>query len=291
MRELKEKWLKEFVSLGKEVEHEGNRIRPNTRTSVVIGKVYKLEEAGKNNLKCVVKVAGAKFDFSGFINENSPVTALLKQAKDKDVPICVRFERKRKKNANPLADIMDLTKDASTAKDNVVWITAGVYNYGDSSWILSDDAVSNPAEDPSYVKSEIENSSYSTEGFFEAPKAKLKTTDKDWKISHLVSMYTYASEHNIDNEIGLNQEELKIVSIYMLKACDQLQMKTKQIQEPNYNDYSHTKARGMLFSWMRVNPLSREIMDQKGGFTSWISKFLNDSLGIWAWATEQADKD
>lgn len=291
MRELKEKWLKEFVSLGKEVNHNGQTIRPNTRTSVVIGKVARLDEAGKNNLKGTVKVPGAKFDFSGFLNDNTPVSNLLKQAKEKDVAVCVRLERKRKKGVDPTLDIMDITKTPELGRDNVIWIIAGVYNFGDSSWILTDDAVSNPAEDPSYVKTEIESSSYSTTGFFETAAPKISNTDKDWKVNHLISMYTYGSEHNLDNEIGLKPAELKILAIYMLKACDQLQMKVKAIQAPNYNDYSHTKVRGMLFSWMRVNPLSREIMNKKGGFTEWISSFLEESLDLWAWANEEVGKE
>lgn len=291
MRELREKWLKEFVSLGAEVEHNGQKVRPNTRTSVVIGRVARIEEAGKNNLKGTIKVPGAKFDFSGFLNDNTPVANLLKQAKEKDAPICVRLERKRKKGADPTADIMELTKTPELARENIIWIIAGVYNFTSSEWILTDDAVSNPAEDPGYVKAEIENASYSTAGFFQSDAPKISTTDKDWKVNHLVSMFTYASEHNLDNKIGMKDPELKVLAVYMLKAVDQLQMKAKNIQAPNYNDYSHTKARGMLFSWMRVNPLSREIMAAKGGFNKWITKFLEDSLEIWAWATNEVEKE
>lgn len=290
MRELKEKWLQEFVSLCPEVDHNGQKVRANTRTNVVIGKVFSLEESGKNNLKGTVKVPGAKFAFSGFLNDNTPVANLLKQAKEKDVPVCVRLERKRKKNVDPTLDIMDITKTPDVARDNVVWIIAGVYNFGDSSWILTDDAQSNPAEDPAYVLTEIKNASYTTAGFFESAAPKISSTDKDWKVNHMVSMYTYASEHSLDNKIGLNSSELKVLAIYMLKACDTLQMKTKNIPAPNYNDYSHTKVRGMLFSWMRVNPFSREIMTKKGGFNEWISSFMEESLEIWAWASEQADK-
>lgn len=291
MRELREKWLKEFVSLGAEVQHNGQTIRPNTRTSIVIGKVARLEEAGKNNLKGTVKVPGAKFDFSGFLNDNTPVANLLKQAKEKDVAVCVRLERKRKKGVDPTLDIMEITKTPELGRDNVIWIIAGVYNFGTSEWILTDDAVSNPAEDPSYVKDEIESASYSTAGFFQSDAPKLKTTDKDWKANHLISMFTYASEHNLDNEIGMKIPELKVLAIYMLKAVDQVQMKAKNIAAPNYNDYSHTKARGMLFSWMRVNPLSREIMSAKGGFNKWISRFVEESLAIWNWANEEVNKE
>lgn len=292
MRELKEKWLKEFISLGKEVDHNGKTVRPNTRTSIAIGKVTRLDESGKNNLKATVKVAGAKFDFSGFLNDNTPVANLLKQAKEMDVAIPVRLERKRKKNVDPTLDIKDITKDASTAKDHVVWIVAGVYNLSTNEWILTDDAVSNPDEDPSYVVAEIKSASYNTAGFFESNNApKLQTTDKDWKANHLVSMFTYASEHNFENELGLKPQELKVLAIYMLKAADQLQIKSKNIPAPNYNDYSHTKARGMLFSWMRVNPLTKEIMTTNGEFSKWISRFLTENLEIWKWANEEVNKE
>lgn len=291
MRELREKWIKGFVSLGPEIEHNGQKIRPNTTTSVVIGKVVRLDEAGKNNLKATIKVPTAKYDFSGFLNDNTPVSNLLKQAKEKDVPICVRIERKRKKNADPTADIADLTKTPELGRENVVWIVAGVFNFSTSEWILTDDAVSNPEEDPDYVMKEIKSASYSTSGFFQSDAPRLQTTDKDWKANHLISMFAYASEHNLENEIGLNTEQLKILAIYMLKAVDQLQMKAKGIEVSNYNDYSHTKARGMLFSWMRLNPLSKDIMTQKGAFNQWISRFLEENLEIWNWANIEANKE
>lgn len=291
MRELKEKWIKEFISLGKEVEHNGQKIRPNTRTNIAIGKITELKEAGgKDNLKAVMKVSGAKYDFSGFINNNTPVSNLLKQALDTNATICARFERKRKKNADPSLDIMEITKDTSIAKDNVIWVVSGVFNFNNDEWILTESAVSNPAEDPSYVLADIKSASYSTENFFEGNAPKLKTSDKEWKANHLVSMFTYASEHNVEKEVGLTSAELKILAIWMLKASDHLQMKMKGLSEPNYNDYSHTKARGMLFSWMRVNPLTQEIMKTKGEFNKWIARFLEENTEIATWAAEEAAK-
>lgn len=290
MREIKEKWIKGFISLGREIEHNGNKIRPNTTTQVVIGKVARLDDNGNNNMKATVKVPGAKFDYSGYLNENTPVGSLLKEVKEKDLPVCIRLERKRKKNADPMADIKDLIVSSDVARDNIVWIVAGVYNFGTEEWILTDDAVSNPTEDPDYVNIEIKSASYSTEGFFASTSPKLQTTDSDLKANHLLSMYAYASDHNLENEINLNEKEVKILATFMLKACDQLQMKVKGIETPNYNDYSHTKARGALFSWMRTNPLSREIMDTKGGFTEWLNKFLSDYLDVWNWANEEALK-
>lgn len=292
MRELREKWINDFTSLGKPVKVDGEILRPNTRTSIAIGKVARLDEAGKNNFKAVIKVAGAKYDFSGFLNDNNPVADLLKQAKDNDYTIAVRFEKKRKKNADPKASIEDLTKDAATAKDNIVNIVAGVYNYSNSEWILTDDAVSNPAEDPEYVKSELEKASYNTTNFFESGQAKkISKTDKDWKMNHLISMYTYASEHNLDNEIGLETKALMLLAKFMLQACDQLQMKMYNLTEPNYNDYSHTKVRGMLFSWMRVNPLSKEIMTAKGGFSEWLNKFMEENTAIYEWARSEVENE
>lgn len=292
MRELREKWINDFTSLGKEVEVDGEKIRPETRTSIAIGRIFSLEEVGRNNLKAVLKVTGAKYNFSGFMNDNNPVAELLKQAKEKDAPVAVRFEKKRKKNADPKAKISELTVDSNTARDNIVNIVAGVYNFASSEWILSDDAVSNPSEDPANVKQELESAAYSTANFFDSGNAKkISTTDKDWKVNHLISMYTYASEHNLDNEIGLDDKALKLLSTFMLKACDQLQMRMHNLDEPNYNDYSHTKVRGMLFSWMRVNPLSKEIMGVKGGFSEWINKFLNENQSLHEWAQEEVNKE
>lgn len=291
--QVQEKWINDFISLGKEVDFEGNKVRPETKTSIAIGRLSQLGEAGKNNLKAVVKVAGAKYDFSGFLNDNSPVAGVMKEAKEKDVPIAVRFEKKRKKDVSPATPIDELIVNASVAKENIVNIVAGVYNFSTETWILTDDAVSNPKEDPDYVSAGLSSASYSTENFFSGPKStapRIATTDLDWKANHLISMYNYGAEHNLDNQIGLESKALKILAVYMLKASDQLQMKIHDISEPNYNDYSHTKARGMLFSWMKINPLSKDIMTLKGGFSDWITRFIDESTELWEWAKEEANK-
>lgn len=292
MRELKEKWINDFTSLGAEVEVGGEKIRPDTRTSIAIGKVFSIEEVGRNNFKVVLKVTGAKYDFSGFMNNNNPVEELLKQAKELDAPIAVRFEKKRKKDADPKATITELTVDSATARDNIVNIVAGVYNYSTKEWILTDDAVSNPAEDPAHVIQELESASYSTANFFDSDKPKrIVTTDKDQKVNHLISMYNFAAEHNLENEIGLKDEFLRILAGLMLKACDQLQMRMKNLDAPNYSDYSHTKARGMLFSWMRVNPLTQDTITKKGAFNEWINQFLTENQELYEWAQAEVDKE
>ena len=292
MRELKEKWINDFTSLGAEVEVGGEKVRPDTRTSIAIGKVFSIEEVGRNNFKVVLKVTGAKYDFSGFMNNNNPVEELLNQAKELDAPIAVRFEKKRKKDADPKATMTELTVDSATARDNIVNIVAGVYNYSTKEWILTDDAVSNPAEDPAHVVRELESASYSTANFFDSERPKrIVTTDKDQKVNHLISMYNFAAEHNLENEIGLKDEFLRILAGLMLKACDQLQMKMKNLDAPNYSDYSHTKARGMLFSWMRVNPLTEETITKKGAFNEWINQFLSENQELYDWAQAEVDKE
>ena len=292
MRELKEKWINDFTSLGAEVEVGGEKVRPDTKTSIAIGKIFSMEEVGRNNLKAVLKVPGAKYDFSGFMNDNNPVADLLKQAKELDAPIAVRFEKKRKKDADPKATMAELTVDSNTARDNIVNIVAGVYNYSTKEWILTDDAVSNPAEDPAHVVQELEAASYSTANFFDSERPKkIVTTDKDQKVNHLISMYNFAAEHNLENEIGLKDEFLRILAGLMLKACDQLQMKMKNLDAPNYSDYSHTKARGMLFSWMRVNPLTQETITKKGAFNEWINQFLTENQELYEWAQAEVDKE
>ena len=290
MRTLQEKWIPDFVALGPAVQHEGKTVRPETRVSIAIGKVSEMKESGKNNYKAEVLVSGAKFPFSGFLNGNSPVAKLLFEAQEKEAVVAVRFERKRKKDVDPTTPIMELTKDANTAKDNIVWVVAGVYNFNDNSWILTDDGQSSPTEDDPSVEAELGKLSYTTEGFFETPKVKVQTTDSDWQINHLVSMFTYASEHNFENKLDLEVKQIKFLAKYMLRACDQLQTKTLNLPAPNYTDYSHTKVRGMLFSWMRVNPLTKEVMSSKADFTAWITKFLEDSLEVWEWATTEVEK-
>lgn len=288
--QIQEKWISDYTLLGKEVIINGVSVRPETKTSIAIGKVFALEEAGKNNLKAVVKVSGAKYNFTGFLNDNNPVAELIKKAKEEDLVIAVRFEKKRKKNVDPAIPIEELLVNASVAKDNIVNIVAGIYSFNTNEWLLTDDAVSDPAEDPSSVMNVLNSVCYNTNDFFSRPVSYVDkvTTDNDWKANHLISMYNFGAEHNLENDIGLEVNALKALATYMLKACDQLQMQIYELQSPNYNDYSHTKARGMLFSWMKLNPLSKEIMSKKGGFNEWITRFLNESLDLWKWAKSES---
>lgn len=286
-RELRERWINDFSALGPEVDVKGKKVRPDTRVSIAIGKVARLEEKGNNNLQLVVKVAGAKYDFQGFLNDNSPVANLLKEAKERDLPVCARFEKKRKRDADPTKTMDELTVDQNTARDNIVNVVAGVYNFNNDEWILTDDVVSNPDEDPENVKKEIKGASYSTAGFF-GDENKGPKIDNNWKANHLISMYTYASEHLMENDLELKQNVIKSFAGSLLKAVDKLQMEANDIDQPNYNDYSHTKARGMLFSWMRINPLTTEEMKN---FGTWINRFVEESLDVWEWAKTEAEKD
>lgn len=286
---IQEKWINDFIGLGPAITHEGESVRPETRVSIAIGKVKELNDNGKGNLQAIVSVTGAKFQFKGFLNSNSPVATLLTEAKEKDAVVAVRFERKRKKDVDPRTPIMELTADATTARNNIVWIVAGVYNFNAKSWILTDDAVSNPDEDSAGVVAELSKAAYSTAGFFESDAPKISTTDKDWAVNHLVSMYTYLSEHNIDNELNLDDKRLKFVAKHLLDAVDHVQKKVKRIDTPNYVDYSHTKVRGMLFSWMRVNPLPATAFASKEAFQSWLNKFIQDSLSLWSWAEQEIE--
>lgn len=288
--EISEKFIKDFKPFGAAVTHQGKKVRPETKTNVAIGRIATVENSGKNNLKVVMKVAGAKYDFSGFVNDNTPVAKLIKQAKEEDLVICARFEKKRKKNVDPNLPIDEITKDSFIAKENIVNIVAGVYNFNSKEWILSSDAVSNPAEDPEYVKNELASATYSTDDFFTASAPKIQTTDADWKANHLISMFTYAREHCKENGVDIGIKGLKVLATHLLTAADVLQMKANKFDMPNYNDYSHTKARGMLFSWMKANPLSTDLMKTKGAFNKWVEDFAEENVELWAWAKEEAQK-
>lgn len=295
MRKIQEKWLEDFVGLGPEVEHKGEMVRPESRVSIAIGKVESFKEAKNDNVKVSLEVTGAKYPFSGFMNDNNPAAEIIKEAKERDETIAIRFERKRFSKIDPTIPIKELTANAQIAAKNIVWVVAGVYDFNNKDWILTNDAVSNPDEDPSSVKKDLNSAVFSTNEFFNNPEetktpVRRTNSDKDWQIRHLVSMFTYVSEHNMENKLGLEPKKLKFLAKYMLRGVDQLQVKVMGEPRPNYSDYSHTKARGMLFSWMRINPLSKEIMSSKKLIQEWMTRFIDESTEIWEWATAEIEK-
>lgn len=289
--QIKEMWLRDFSALGPEVEVDGEILRPNTKVSIAVGKVFALEDKGNGNLRVILKVSGAKYDFSGFINSDDVVAKLLAQAQEKDMPIAVRFEKKRKRSADPRADIDDLTVDQNTARDNIVNVVAGAYNFNDKSWVMSDEAVSNPAEDPSNVEMELQKAVYDTSNFFSSPGGQSKPRVRvqngaDDKANQLLSMYVHANELNVEQEIGLDANGVRHLAKYLLRAADMLQMAVYGLDEPAYNDYSHTKARMMLFSWLRVHPLNLDIM--KNSFNDWLNTFVKVNTETWRWAIQES---
>lgn len=282
--ELKEKWIGYYLTHGEAVNVGGEEVFPESHTQIAIGKVKTYDEQGNNNVRVVVEVAGATYDFPGYINSGDPVANLLKQAKDEDHVICVRFEKKRKKDVDPKATIASITKDANTAKKNIVNIIAGVYNFNESSWVLSNEAVSNPANDPESVQTELDTAQINTKNFFGGPATPSVQADIDEKANQLIELYNFASKHNAEQGLDLKVKALKSLATNLLLAVDKLQVGVYELESANYSDLSHAKAKELLFAWVQVNPITTELLDKKGGFSEWVNSFLSESTDIWTWA-------
>lgn len=285
MTTLKEWRVGQFTGLGREVDHEGGKVRPEVAVSIASGKVSNIDLKNADNANITFNVTGAKYGYGGFINTSDPVFNLLKQAHENDTVICVRFEKKRKKNVSPITPIEELTKDMSTAKDNISRVIAGAYNVNTNSWILTRDAQSNPMEDPSEIAVELQKIQYDTSSFFAKPTAKVQGQADD-KANILVSMYFFIREREAKHGFELNEDQRRKLSLMLLAAADRLQTTVYNLDAPNYRDYSHTRARYILFSYEEINPLNLEAIKN---FKVWAQSFVEQNVDMWRWAIASSD--
>lgn len=290
MSNLKETMVGKFTALGKEIEHNGKRIRPDLEVSVAVGRVTEIQE-GDGVARVIMNVTGAKYAYHGYVQLDSAVEKVARRARDTDTPICLRFENKRKKDVNPETPMADLKPDMATAQKNIVNILVGAFNLNTGEWILTSEAQSNPAEDEAWVKDKIMSAvEQNIDNFFDAPPA-VGTVDHGYsnpaedKANHLISLYCFLREQEVANNVNLNEQQRAVLAEKFLHAIDSLQVAANNLPGVNYKAYSHTKARQLFFQYAELNPLTA---DNIRNHNEYINNFLAEGQKIWAWAISKS---
>lgn len=287
-----EKSIASFVAQGKPVATENN-FRPDVRVEVISAKVAGIDD--NNGIKNVkFSVEGEKYQHSGFIGGNEQVFNVISEAKEKDVPIIVRLERKRKKNVDIHKSIMDLTKDMTTAKDNAVKTTVGVYDVNNSQWLLTSEAESEPSEDPDSVGAGIRSVNYNPDDFFSKPSkptpAINTNREHNSQVDNLVTLYFFLKEKANALEVNVSDKQLKEYTKVLVTACDFIQTKVFKMQAPVYSAYSYVRTRFLLFNFEEhdVN-LTEDAFKSIDGMKGWARQFIKVGGQLWEWAINETD--
>lgn len=118
-------------------------IRAEVRVQKGVGKITKIDRHDNGKTANVtVKHAELKHPIHGFVNVTDPIFPLIEEAFESKADIHYRTEAQRKRSIDRSTPIADLRTTMEVAKENVTNIFAGINDN------LSEEAVTNPAEDP-----------------------------------------------------------------------------------------------------------------------------------------------
>lgn len=284
-----QKAIAEFVAPGKPV---GN-VTPDVRVEVVSGIVKDIAGNKDNAKNIIISVEGQQYDHSGYIGTNEMVFKLLQKAKELGTPVIVRLERKRKKDEDPSASIMELTKDMDTARKHAVKTTVGIYDENAGQWVLTSEAQSDTTKDPESVTAGIAAANYNPSNFFSAPQQSSdapvqrvsSSREKSAESDSLLTLYFFVLERfknaGVKPDNVLIQEYAKILQT----SCGFIQSRLFKLEAPVYSDYSFTRARYLLFNYAdHISDLDAETLKDVNSFKNWAKRFIKNGEALWGWA-------
>lgn len=284
------KLIKDYVAKGRPIE---DGFRPEVK--VTIASVFVTnEEENKGNINFTFKADGAKFKLGGYINSSEPVAQVIKLAAEKNEPVCVRLEKKRKKNVDPKLSIEEISKDMNIARENIVKTVVGVFDFRTNKWVLTSEAQSNPNEDPEGLLEIIKGLNFQADGFFSSSPQNegpiiISNAQKEKENAEnaLMSMYFFLVEQEKEHGYTLDGQKRREYSIQLLKLANLIQMQTFNLEHPNFTAYSHTRARYLVFKWAEVMaPLNKEAIEK---FGPWCKSVLKNGTALWHWCQSEAD--
>ena len=223
--------------------------------------------------KLEIYVTGLEHPFGGYFPVNSSLGKTLQKFADEEKMISVLFEQKRK-NKIPEEEhnksIVELRDTPEHAKETTVKIVGGILDWSDKKWLISPESTVIKDRIPEEWTSELIQKSVeqSFDNIEIAPVEEVPrpvmTQDKD-KNFCLINFYMFVKDMEIKHSYELTEERRRLVSHKLLLLADGFQKKFTGAVLPNYKDYSHTRARSLVFQISeRFVPLDNRTQTDEG---------------------------
>lgn len=295
---LLKSWLPRFVA------ESPNSFRNKTgRTSVEIScGVPKLEQKGGESYLVSSLMENDKYPKSGYFHaqHQQEVLEILKAAEEKDIPVVMRFEREYREDSPEDAKIEDYQDGGRYYKErtrHIAKVLAAIYNPAKKEWLRLQ-IISEPEDDPPEVAEFLnrvlegdQSVDINEDDFLATPKVKENfqpALPRSWemdKIYVIHALYFFVKLIEKRYEYELSEEQRRKLTLGLLNLSNAIQqMLVPNLISPNYRDYSHTKARHILFNSEEfVHPLTEdETKDIKG----WVKKVFETSKDLVEWSLE-----
>lgn len=244
----------------------------------------------KGSMKIEVQPSTAQRPIGGYIHEDSIVGKILVKAAEDGHHVLLRTEKQRKKNiAEEKLSIpmSELSKDMNSGRENVINAIVGVYNFTDKSWVLSGNEF-DPANDPDnlkYAPTKALELGVDPDSFFVEPQVKIPNPKGFDYQQALITIYYYVIQLEKKYEYELKEDMRRNISIKLLALADEIQKVIKQADVVDYRDYSHTRARYLVFNYEEyISNLNKENLKNLG---PWLKDALTHSKEILNWANVQ----
>lgn len=240
-------------------------------------------EKGKSYL-IEMKPSHLQYGISGYVPAESELGKVFKKASENQVVILARFEKARKKGIDINIPIADLTKDMRTAKDSITKGFTGVYNENTGKWVMMGGAFSPENDTPEMLEcvNRVTEGKIDVDSFFEETKAQTIKPSSFDKSQVLLTLYYSVVDYGLKNGFELSEEQYRTVATKMLKLCDEIQKVILGSDQVDYRDYSHVRARYLVFSYAeKIEPLTADVLNNING---WLSRCLAKSKEIIEWS-------
>lgn len=295
-----------------------NKIRAEVKVVTGFGNVASVSasDAGKSG-KVSFSVENTKYQPAGWAPFDSNVMKIVTEAESLGEPIHFRIETRRQKNVDRETPINELSKDASTAKDNIHKSLAAVKRADDDEWTVSPFAVTNMAEDPKtgggtnandFSLDELKatrpggggggNSGGGNQyNQFEPPPFVTFNRDGDLNpgsiaVSVPLNIYTFVTEYLRDNNLTEEVTDAAKFSVTrtLMRVANDAQVAIYDGDEEglDLSAGSHTRARALVFESVKsFFPLTAEVMNDDDALAEWADKTLDKIVKMWKWSMKE----
>lgn len=261
-------------------------------TTIVIGVPEIQPSKNPQSAKVTIKPGRAENGLGGYYIRESNVGKVIEKAADEGHQIIMRVEKIRKDGIDINIPIAELTPDMGTARKNVINSLTGIYDVNNNKWILNGVGHSNPDEDTQEMKDVISVAlagyagEVNVDDFFK-PRETTPNIPKPIGFDYqnaVTTMYYHVIELEKKYGYELKDDVRKVITKKLIGLADELQKVIRRADVIDYSDYSHTRARFLIFNYeTHVSNLDKKAMKD---LSKWIKENYEFNKNLLNWTIE-----
>lgn len=254
--ELKDGWIGAIVDTGRDTS-KGQCGEVSVNLAVGTTTIDPSTNGKAINVK--VMPENAKYGLSGYVGKSYDLAKIAQRAVEKGTKLLYRFEQRRKPHLDVNIPMAELKPDVQSGRENTLKVLAGIYNFNENKWILSNDIAAYPDNDPQALKDFINNcTAIDIDSVLEGP-VEIKTDYSYNAKVQLFDIYSFlqAQEQKLNFELSL--KEKLIATIRLLNLVEKIQTIITQQNQVIYDSKTFEDAKKMVFNSLNSSgELSKE---------------------------------